>query len=144
VALAEFVSVDDAPEYSGLRERVYDREVATRRIRVVVERLDAYLARGAPVRYVKIDAEGGEFMILRGAEGLLERDRPAITFECGDNGLVNYAHDAGDIHDWFVARRYGLYDIHERPLDRDAFVRSCAQQHVWDYIALPQGAALPP
>jgi hypothetical protein len=38
---------------------------------------------------VKIDAEGYEVSVLRGAEGLLSRpDRPAILFECNPNTLA--------------------------------------------------------
>ena len=37
---AEFILVNELPEYSGFRERIYDAPVSTRKIRVQVERLE--------------------------------------------------------------------------------------------------------
>ena len=48
-----------------------------------------YASVGALPRLVKIDAEGYEVSVLRGAEGLLSRpDRPAILFECNPRTLA--------------------------------------------------------
>ena len=134
---AEFVSVEDFPEYSGLRERIYDVPVKTTRIRVDTQRLDSFCARIGPVRFVKIDAEGAEFMILSGATGLLDRDRPIVSFECGDNALVKYDHTAADLHDLLSCHAYRVIDILGRPIDRTEMIRSSAEQTVWDYVALP-------
>ena len=89
------------------------------------------------IRYIKIDAEGGDLMIMRGAEGILAKSRPFITFELGDNSLVNYEYSAGDYFDFLTARGYSLSNILRVPLDRNAFVESSARQLVWDYIAFP-------
>ena len=64
---AKFVFVPDFPEYSGFRERTYhDDSLRRERIGVRVLRLDSYGADFGRVRFIKIDAEGGELMILRG------------------------------------------------------------------------------
>ena len=55
-----FVHVVDLPEYSGLRERSYPREVMTEAITVRTERLDDHLPDGWLPALVKIDVEGGE------------------------------------------------------------------------------------
>jgi FkbM family methyltransferase len=36
---------------------------------------------GRPVTFIKIDVEGGEPAVLRGADRLIQRDRPAVFFE---------------------------------------------------------------
>jgi FkbM family methyltransferase len=44
--------------------------------------LDSLLDRLAPVRVLKIDVEGMELAVIRGARALLERDRPVVACEC--------------------------------------------------------------
>ena len=44
--------------------------------------LDSLLERLAPVRVLKVDVEGMESSVIRGARSLLERDRPVVACEC--------------------------------------------------------------
>lgn len=74
------------PGYSGLRERRYDRpneQVET--ISVQVDRLDAVVARADVTRvdFIKIDVEGAEHLVLRGAEQTLREHKPVVVFEHG-------------------------------------------------------------
>lgn len=55
------------------------QSVGTREVRVPLRTLDNYGF--APVGFVKIDVEGHELAVLRGASRLLEIDRPAIMLE---------------------------------------------------------------
>lgn len=49
---------------------------------VTVSRLDTQLAkRTQPVNFIKCDAEGSELAVLRGATGVLEKDRPFLVLE---------------------------------------------------------------
>ncbi|RYZ00236.1 MAG: FkbM family methyltransferase [Chitinophagaceae bacterium] len=89
---ASFNWVVSNPAYSGLRKRRYDRPVEEdTRIEVRTRRLDDLVLPGnLPVRLIKIDVEGGEMDVLRGAEGLLRRDHPVIIFEFGIGGSDIY------------------------------------------------------
>ena len=78
--VAEFLVVED-PGYSGLRERLYPREMQKDRRKVLVDTLDHLCGGASPVRFIKLDLEGGEFDALRGAKGILSRERPAVVFE---------------------------------------------------------------
>lgn len=64
-------------------------------VEVPVRRLDDYLDSeplcSRPVSFVKIDVEGHEASVLRGALGLLERDRPSLLIE------VEEEHRAGSL-----------------------------------------------
>lgn len=135
---ANFTFVQNNPGYSGLLPRHYDTPVVTQIIRVAVRRLDDMIARMPRIRYVKIDCEGGELGVLRGARGLLQRDRPIVTFESGDAGLGEYGHSSGDIFDFWNAQGYDIRSITDIPLDRSGYVAASAQQHYWDYIASPR------
>lgn len=50
-----------------------------------------------PVSFLKVDAEGHDFAVLRSAAGIVERDRPVVFVEADDR----------DIADWLAARGYG-------------------------------------
>jgi FkbM family methyltransferase len=86
-----FLHVVNAPAYSGLRRRQYDRDdpVITP-VTVQVVRLDDVIPADRPIRFVKIDIEGGEFHAIAGAAGLIARDRPIIVFEAGARSTGEY------------------------------------------------------
>ena len=132
-----FVYVPEFPEYSGFKERIYhDQTLHRETIEVKVKRLDA-VVKDAKVRYVKIDAEGGDLQIIRGAAGLLDRARPIVTFELGDNSLINYDYTSGDYFDAFARYGYRLFSITGIEMDRPLLVENSAKQEFWDYIACP-------
>lgn len=71
------------------------------RVRVPVVRLDDLDL--PPVGFLKIDVEGGEIRVLRGAQALIARDRPALFVE-------NEIHHAGEaaraVFDFVLTRGY--------------------------------------
>lgn len=134
---ADFTVVSTNPGYSGLLPRHYDREEQTETIRVVMRRLDDLVADIPRVRYIKIDCEGAELRVLRGAIGLLRRDRPIVSFECGDASLESYDYDAGDIFDFWNILGYDIQSITGVRMQRNNFITASARQEYWDYIATP-------
>ena len=54
---------------------------AIEEIDVELTTLDAYLAEGPAPTMIKIDAEGSEFLILRGAREVLRKHRPVLSME---------------------------------------------------------------
>lgn len=66
-----------------------DRGVPHHSVRVPVVTLDDYFReRTAPrVAFIKCDCEGHEIEVFRGAEQLLQRDRPVLLFECEQRHL---------------------------------------------------------
>ena len=56
-----------------------------RRYSVRIDTLDGFLRErrlGRPVDFMKVDVEGHELDLFRGAERVLTRDRPVLLFEC--------------------------------------------------------------
>ena len=135
---APFVVAEDALAYSGLRERVYDVPTRIKRISVEVRRLDDVLPALSALRYIKIDAEGGELHALRGGQALLERHRPVVEFEFGANSIAEYGITSSDMGAFWLDRGYVLFDVLARSLGTlDDFVASATEQEVWDYVAIP-------
>ena len=141
---AQFVYVPEFPEYSGFAVRKYHQDcVKTQTIEVDVQRLDSFTGNVASVRYIKIDAEGGELTILRSGESLIRQFQPLISFEWGDSSLVNYAYTSADCFDYLTSLGYRIYSIFGLPLDRTEFIVASAKQQFWDYWALPTGVSWP-
>ena len=133
-----FTFVTNNPGYSGFLPRNYDAPAITAMIDVEVRRLDDLAASMPKIRYMKIDCEGGELRVLRGARNLLQRDRPIVSFESGDASLESYDYAAADIFDFWDLLNYDIRSITRQPLDRAGFVKASAEQKFWDYIAFPR------
>jgi FkbM family methyltransferase len=134
---SEFVFAVDVPGWSGLKERVYDGPTRLERIPVRIETLDRLLGGLRHCRFVKIDAEGGEYDALRGGEQFLRRTRPVVAFEFGANSCTGYGVRPADMGEFLDRLGYRLLDINGRPLTPDEFARSADLQEVWDYFAVP-------
>ncbi len=65
-------------------------------VSVPVVTLDDYFAPSDRVAVLKIDVEGAELDVLKGAERVLTKDRPALLFECEQRHLRE-----GSVHDCF-------------------------------------------
>lgn len=72
---------------------------------VEVVTLDEYFAnREHKISAIKIDVEGHEFSVLRGARKILEQDAPLLVFECEQRHLSGIT--VGEILDWLRAIGY--------------------------------------
>lgn len=95
-------------------------------IRVPIRRLDDVIG-GEAVDVIKIDVEGAELAVLRGAATMIARDRPTIMFESGPGEVGGYSKVA--IWEWLD---HAGYDVlvpnrvaHEGPgLSCDGFVEA--------------------
>ncbi len=88
---AEFCFVKNAPAYSGLKPRVYGNIIPQiEKISVNLRKLDDLVPENFQLDFIKIDVEGGEFDVLKGAREVLKRSHPVIIFECGKSSGLHY------------------------------------------------------
>jgi len=79
-----FNFVRNAPAYSGIMKRKYDvKEPDIEEINVKLDLMDNLIPKEMPVHFIKIDVEGAEYGVLRGAKNILMKDKPFIVFEFG-------------------------------------------------------------
>jgi FkbM family methyltransferase len=103
---------------------------------------DFYASVGAFPRLLKIDAEGSEVAVLRGAMGLLSRpDRPAILFEYNPTTLKQCGVTTGTLLD--LLRGYALHyvdDLRGQQIPFGSLVRD-AERIDWicNLFAVPLG-----
>jgi FkbM family methyltransferase len=99
-----FTHVTSNPAYSGLRARTYPRPDETiSALRVIQARLDDLLAPEQPVHLIKVDVEGAELQVLRGAKRTLTRWRPVVVFEFGLGAADHYGTTPDDVWKLLVA-----------------------------------------
>ena len=104
----EFNLVKNAPAYSGIKERKYDiKNPEIEKIQVAVKTLDEVIPQDQKVHFIKIDVEGGEFGVLKGASQLLKKNQPIILFECGKGGSDYYGTKPNELYD-FISTEIGL------------------------------------
>jgi len=133
-----FVHAVGSPEESGLRERTYNNPgaVTPTRIEVEARRLDSYIDALEGLRFVKIDVEGAEMNVLRGAVEVLARYRPVLSVEYGRPAYGAYGHDAWTLFDFAEEHGYAMYDVFAHRLDRADWAVACDSIY-WDYFMVP-------
>ena len=123
-----FQFVTNAPAYSGLKRRKYDiSNPNIEEIEVEVKTLDEIIPFSQKIDFIKIDVEGGEFGVLKGATHLLKQNRPVIIFECGKGACEHYGIHPLHVFD-FITCEVGLqiftlksYVQNKTPLSRALF-----------------------
>jgi FkbM family methyltransferase len=128
----------NAPQESGLKERIYNRpnpDVVD--ISVTVDMLDAYAERFDKIDYIKMDIEGGEMDALAGATRLLQKHRPILSVEYGHPGYSKYNNTKFSLFDFAAEQRFVLADIFGNLIrTREEWDIVCDSVY-WDFLLLP-------
>lgn len=79
-------------------------------INVAVETLDSWWesAGRCLVKVVKIDTEGAELSVLRGAYAFIKRCRPIIFLKINENNFKPYPYSEKDVLKYFIEQQYSL------------------------------------
>ena len=121
-----FNYVTSNPSYSGIKKRSYDRKGETdTAIEVKTAKLDDLLLQKATkIDFIKIDVEGGELDVLKGASGLLNRDKPVVIFECGLGGTDIYAATPAQLFDFFETHGFHISLLHSYLKNKPALTQA--------------------
>jgi FkbM family methyltransferase len=141
-----FCMVKNALPYSGLKRRDYKvKNPDIEEITVQTRRLDQVIPLETPISLIKIDVEGGEFDVLRGAEAILKRWKPALIFECGKGASNYYGTDPEVFFDFLTIQwSYCIFTLKEfcrktdnkRKLTREAFAQHFYEGTEYYFIAI--------
>lgn len=128
---ATFQHIESEPGYSGFRRMGYVPDSAVvKQIEVRVDTLDHVLPPDLPITLIKIDVEGAQLQVLKGATETIRRNKPFIVFEHGKSAEEAYGIRSEQVFDFLTGDcglRVSLLDawLNGRPpLDRTGFAGS--------------------
>ncbi|MDD2983471.1 MAG: FkbM family methyltransferase [Crocinitomicaceae bacterium] len=102
-----FNLVKNAPAYSGINKRKYAVEnPEIEEIQVELKQLDEVIPAETKIDFIKIDVEGGEFDVLKGAKNLLNTHHPILVFECGIGASEFYGTKPSEIFQFLADLNY--------------------------------------
>ena len=105
---SSFQLVKNAPAYSGINKRRYDiAKPDIEEIEVEIRTLDEIIPSHIKIDFIKIDVEGGEFNVLKGANELLKNSHPIVIFESGIGASDYYGTTPDDLYA-FITNEIGL------------------------------------
>lgn len=133
-----FYELPDYPEESGLRLRTDKKDVRQNKIDVEVHCLDEYEEDLNGLKYIKIDAEGAEIFILKGAENVLRRYRPYVSTEYGSPGYTSYGLSARSLYDFCEKLDYFITDLWGNVMLNLKVWEEMVDSCYWDYFLVPQ------
>jgi FkbM family methyltransferase len=138
-----FNVVKNAPAYSGIRQRKYaipnpDVEI----IEVDVKRLDDIIAEHQTVRLIKIDVEGAELDVLKGATRILKECRPYVMFEFGLGSAEFYNASPETMFELMLENNMHLYSLKDwftqrKNLSKEEFVNHFNLNSDYYFLAVP-------
>ncbi|MGB0424622.1 MAG: FkbM family methyltransferase [Flavobacteriales bacterium] len=97
-----FQHVVSKPAYSGMKQRSYDHTPTINEIEVKTQTLDAILPEGTPIDLIKIDVEGAELQVLKGARSIIKSNQPLVIFEHGLGASDHYGTTPEDVFNLLV------------------------------------------
>lgn len=136
-----FNYVKNSPGYSGFRKREYHIPFPEIKEMIVAKtKLDTIIPADTPIDLIKLDVEGAELEVLRGAEQTISRCKPYIIFEHGIGAAPFYNTKPEDVYDLLIS--YGLKIstmknwLKEKPaLNRKSFSKQFDKEINYYFIA---------
>ena len=136
-----FHYVKNAPAYSGLKKRDYDKiKPDIEQIKVQQKRLDDCISENTTIDFIKIDVEGAEFQVLKGAQRILKNNKPLILFEFGMGASNFYGTKPKDLFEFLNDVNYNIYTLDDfvdkkNPLTIEKFSKKYESNEEYYFVA---------
>jgi hypothetical protein len=135
--------VKNAPAYSGIKKRKYSvKNPVIEELQVEVDTLDNIIPKDLKIDFIKIDVEGGEFGVLKGARRILENSKPLVVFEFGLGASEFYGTKPEDIFDFLESCGLSISLLKTwlkegKPLSKSELIDTYKQNKEYYFIAHP-------
>jgi FkbM family methyltransferase len=143
---SSFQHVISNPAFSGLQRRQYKHpDENIQEIMVKTDTLDHILPDGVRIDFIKVDVEGAEYQVFRGAVETLKTNKPVVIFEHGLGGADYYGTRPDDIYELLVVQcglrlflmGEWLQNGARHPLSANAFSDQFWSAENYYYMAIP-------
>ena len=137
----QFHHVHTNPGYSGIRQRSFDRpNEEVELIDVQTARLDDLVSADQAPALIKLDVEGAELGVLRGASRILSQHHPIVVFEHGLGAANHYDTTPRAMHDLFSGHGYEVFLLgtwleNGPALSKEQFVDQFEQHRNYYFLA---------
>lgn len=137
---ATFHHVVSTPALSGLARRSCIKDQRVQEIRVPTARLDDLIPSDVAVRFIKLDVEGAELLVFRGAVELIRRCHPYIVFEHGIGGADELGAGPREVYDLLTENGLVISLMDDwlkghSPLAREAFCQQFTSRENFYFMA---------
>lgn len=105
---ATFYDVVSSRGLSGFKKRNLQQTEVVSQIMVQTDTLDHVIPNDICVDFIKIDVEGAEMFVIKGAISTISKSKPTIVFEHGFGGADYFGASPEDIYD-LLAKECGLH-----------------------------------
>ena len=136
-----FNYVKNAPAYSGIKQRKYSvSNPEIEKITVQLKKMDDVLVSAENIDLIKIDVEGAELGVLKGAKKIIQNHKPIIIFECGLGASEYYNTTPEAVFSFFQEIGMNLFLLkkwikEEDHLQKDEFVNIFNQNKEYYFLA---------
>jgi FkbM family methyltransferase len=124
-----FNHVVSNPAYSGIKQRTYPKKEKIEEITIQVDTLDNQLFDQERIDMIKIDVEGGELDVLKGAVKILNKFHPVIVFEHGKGAAEYYETTPQEVFTFLDEQHYNVFTL-------KAFIENANQLTKDEFISL--------
>jgi FkbM family methyltransferase len=133
----------DRPAFSGFNKRSAENDYVTQSLAVQVDRLDNIIDPSINIDIIKIDVEGAEMEVLKGAERIIKSSKPIVLFEFGMGGADVYNTTPEMIYDYLTDCGLVLSTLeqflkHKQPFNRTEFLGQYTKGYNYFFIAYDQ------
>lgn len=143
----EFFFQNDMSARGGFLPHASNQKEAEK-IKVKSMRIDDIVPPDRPIGFMKVVAVGAELAVLRGAEQVIQRDRPVILFDCILMELENFGVAPKDFYDFLVQKHsYSVFFLKDwlanrEPISFEVFEKAMHYPfQAYRFVAIYKGEA---
>jgi len=125
--------------FASFREHSYgngDSKIS--KISVPVRKLDDYVLENKikTIDFIKVDVEGAEYLVLKGAKNVLKNYSPVIMMELQDVHTKYFSYSPEEVINYINDLDYHLYEINEKEISSVKKVTSFRNTSNYNFLAM--------
>jgi len=124
--------------FASLREHTYGNNNKNYKISVPIKKLDDYVIANKieKIDFIKIDVEGAELLVLKGAENILKNYSPVIMMELYSDHTKYFGYSPEEVINYMIDFDYHIYEIDKTEIGFMNKVNSFRNTSNYNFLAM--------